>query len=275
MHDYGNLPLDVYIYPNASERGHEVVIAQARHDAFERHLAQCMRRQGFRYVPRPYRAEEDTNPVDSKASVQAQRDWVKEYGYGFSTIVSRDATAMDVMESKVTSTEPTIQDSNADYIASLESSARDAYRAVFGNYSTGCSAEALKFAEAARRNMSEELGRKQVEDIRERFYAALDSNEEYYAAYDHWNACMRNRGWSFSDHLAAVDDVEARLFDIANEVMALDDPLNPVQLAELQAYERELATDDFECYLSEVFLRQRRIEAEVQDTILRDLEDNS
>ena len=271
-YDYGKLPLDANIYSPDSDIDHDVAIARTRHEAFEDHVAQCMRRQGFEYTPRPYLTEELTNPIDSRAAIGEQRDWVEEHGYGISTLISDDATAMELLGSDdVVGTGASGRDANADYLASLEPHERNAYQEAFGGFETGCSGEAFEPAEEARRQAIESLERTDAERISERFYTAVGKSEEYEAAYEHWYGCMRERGWQFRDHLEATDEVSSRVSALANSVSSLEDELDAAELAELQAYERALAADDLECYLTEVFVRQRRIEADIQASIAEEL----
>lgn len=275
MHyDYGRLPLDAHVHSYGVGTDSEVAIARAGHDAFEDHAAECMRRQGFDYTPRQYAVDGSTNPVDGKATVSEQRAWVEEHGYGISTLIDLATTARSVLDADgFAGAGEASPDPNAAYLASLDPHEHDAYWEAFGDYQTGCSAAALEPAEAARRQATLELNRTESDYINERFYAALRETEAYEEAHNHWRGCMRERGWPHGDHLEATEDVAARLSDLANRVSALNEPLDPAGLAELQAYERALAGDDLECHLTEVFVRQRRIEAEIQATIMSELSD--
>ena len=221
----------------------------------EQIVAQCMKDQGFEYIPADPSAPSGLALMDESDPGAAQAgtlEHVKEHGYGISTWDIGDGKPFDV--------EPGQEDPNQDYVDSLSESARAAYElALHGVPPTeeqlgsddwvqdpsqgGCYGKSTEEVW----NTNDAWDAPQFASlIEEMSYVAtnLDNDPEVTAAGALWSSCMAQHGYpGLESPWEAPDLIHQGLRDI----WVIGEAPDPEALAALRDEELSIALADFEC----------------------------
>ena len=199
-------------------------------------VAACMKEKGFDYTPVTdvggFTSGEEQKPDD--------REWVAQNGYGMLSSLGDS-----------TSTDP-----NADYVASLSESERNAFNeALWGQYATGeatgefdpekAGCQGAAQAEAGQLNPLES---DEFADLRQAFQdlsAEVGALPEQQKADSDWSSCMADAGYpdlkTQSDGLASIS---TRLGELYGDGSTTPDES---KIAEVKKVEIETALADFDC----------------------------
>lgn len=221
----------------------------------EQIVAECMKEQGFEYIPVDASAPPALVPSDQfdpDALQAGTLEFAKEFGYGISTWDIGDGEPADVELEQV--------DPNQDYVDSLSESAREAYElALHGVPPTdeelasddwvpdpakgGCYGKSTEEVWNADTAWNAPQFSSLVEEM-SYVTTDLDNDPEVTAAGALWTSCMAQNGYpGLASPWEAPDLIHVGLRDIWEIGQAPD----PEALAALRDKELSVATADFEC----------------------------
>jgi hypothetical protein len=233
----------------------------------EGQIRDCMKRQGFDYVPVDPFAQQQA--LTGKARL-SDEDFIKEFGYGISTLFGRGTPQADP---------------NERIRASLADADRAAYDRALGGDNPG-----VTFTEAVDSGDFTELGGCTKEASDQVFGGAatltslvgkLDELDEriiqdqrMVKAVEEWATCMRDQGYQFEEPDEIDEDLTRRFHAIAGSgtrpgATAPADPAIKVDQAALTALQREevkVANTDFDCEQKEITPVEREVRPQYEKT---------
>lgn len=237
----------------------------ALHLRHEEMLEQCMKAQGFEYVPLPYPGDVSSPNVSLSDN---REEFVRRYGYGKSTLYEAEEIASAVVAA-------TYVDPNEEIFVGMSDAERDAYNeAMYGAPAEGTRSEDGSYVPASPRagcsgEAAAVYGGVQALDISNEAQQALLNVEQFVhtdpkvrAAQDRWATCMTSAGYDVAapdDTAAIVDSWMAPLLatDATKTVSATDPNGNPITVSvpdldqkaftDVQQREIDLAIVDLEC----------------------------
>jgi hypothetical protein len=227
----------------------------ARQTRVEAAIRDCMKQQGFDYVP--------VDPVAQRAALfgsarLSEEDFIRQFGYGISTLWGRGGATADP---------------NQRMRASLSPADRRAYdRALWGENKGATFAEAVdsgnftKLGGCTRKATEEVIGGARVIT---RLQSRLDEMEErmlqdqrMVRAIERWSACMAKRGFRYEEPEAIDEDLFERTEAIVGKLPGqfatgpapgvAPPPYDRAKLAALQREEVAIGIADFQCERKEI-----------------------
>jgi hypothetical protein len=237
-----------------------------RQSRVEGRIQECMKAQGFDYVP--------VDPLAQRAALTGRarmtdEEFLHQFGYGISTLFGRGTPASDP---------------NERYRKSLGPADRAAYdRALFGD------SPGLTFADAIDDDAADELGGCTKEATGEVFggtavlstiQGKFDELEEQVtqdqrmvSAVEKWSACMENQGYSYEEPEQIDTDMIKRFQAIVGQgtapgAAAPPDPTVPYDKAALAALQREevrIARADLACEKKEITPVELEVRPQYED----------
>lgn len=225
--------------------------SRARFDEQQRRqqeaVAQCMAKQGFRYIPVDPAASGGSTTIGGPSGAAAgmtKQAYVDTYGFGLSA-------ALDGADPTVpTLSAPSVADPNQEIIDALSESERDAYyRALYGDAATssgsassaqatpaGCQAEAAEQTS----NATVDPVIEQVQPLIEELYQRIDADTRVVEATAGYASCMAKAGY---DSLRTPDAARQAVMDKIDAIVsAAPDPLagfSPDELSKLTPEQQE------------------------------------
>lgn len=260
-------------------------------------VAACMREEGFEYTPRdPSTRSVDDSDEEGPFSLPPD-EFAEQYGYGISTI--------DLEDLMVDEPPSVADDPNDEYLQSLSPSAQMAYDdALYGEFvegeqqdDRGCHGDAS----------DEVYGPPPGPDSAVTTYDALETeinaldervrtDERVVAARDEWSNCLADAGFPGMKKLNEPRrEVQTRAADLFGQTSAdqmavqegdvligeggnvigggdARDDVDPQALEELEDFERDIATADYECLQPYEDVR-RQVQTEIEEEFIDDNRD--
>jgi hypothetical protein len=222
----------------------------ARQSRVEAAIAQCMKQQGFTYIP--------VDPLAQRAAVTgttrlSDEDFLQQFGYGISTLWGRGNAQADP---------------NARLRASLSPADRRAYdRTLWGENRGATFTEAVdsgrfdRLGGCTRKATEQVFGGAQVLTQLQGRLDALDErileDQRMVHAVERWSSCMAKAGYRYEDPDAIDSDLFKRTEKIVGPLPGQfatgpapgekPHPYNRVALAKLQREEVQIARNDWTC----------------------------
>jgi hypothetical protein len=236
--------------------------------AAENLIRDCMKTQGFEYVPQDPRAQE---AALVGGQILSEKDFEKQYGYGITTLYEQRRKLAVAGPNKA------IRDS-------LSEADRKAYdKALHGNDPTATFYEALDTGDFSRLGGCLKTATDKVfggADVVETLSAKLDELDEkiradarMVKAVKDWSACMREKGFDGLEEQEEVDAVlEEKLEEIVGprgdlaEADGAEAEYDKAALAALQKEEVAMVTADIECEEEHVADVEEKVTAEYEET---------
>ena len=210
-------------------------------------IASCMAQEGFEYIPAVRQQDFGSFALD-------QEDFARERGFGITTWFGEEDLFLSGDEDWV--------DPNAEIVASLSESERDAYHGVlygvdpFGEsdgsgeieaigdlWGSGCNGKAYEEVYGAMNQVFIELG-PQMEELNQR----VEADPRFREAEEAWAGCMAERGFPFDSQEAMFEQVNEefsrRLEEIVGAEDAVFDPLAGMSEEEIQAFGEERSGEE-------------------------------
>ena len=217
-------------------------------------IAECMRAQGFEYVPVDYMTVRRGMSADKRLPGIGEEEFIAKYGFGISTLYTGQAPQLTRGYSPA---RVGLGERNVEIYRSLSPADQFAYnRALFGEDDQASLAVGLETEDFSRCGGCTRESIEQVfepDQLKTTYYnpmdAAVNRHPRMRAALREYASAMREAGFDYSH----PDEVEA---DVRNRLDALTEgrtvpleKLGPDRLAalrELQDYERRVAVINFE-----------------------------
>jgi hypothetical protein len=212
----------------------------------EERIAECMAEQGFEYTPVDYTALDLDLTGDDLGLDWGSKEFAEQYGYGITTnpLLGEDAEAPP--------------DPNAEYVAAMSPSERDAYdTALYGEHyaetmepdgleagydwqERGCTGRAQQELIAGDEGQDDQFSALQEDLVT--MLAAIDADPRLNQVNADWSVCMADAGYPDLDQVGDADTA------LTAEVAALQEaPPDVAALDELTAREIDTAVADAEC----------------------------
>jgi hypothetical protein len=216
----------------------------AKIEAVEKGIAQCMADAGFEYIANDFETVRRAMNAGGTAPGLNDAEFLAEYGYGISTQPNKPIVILSLGEQ------------NTRLRDELSPSDQEAYdRTLYGEDLGAVFANALEEEDfsrtggCTRRAVQQEFTKKEMSSTYQNPADQLtDGHPRLVAAFKEFAACMKKEGFSYND----PSDVEADLLEQYEAITSGDDPASlegrqAEELAELQAYEREVARVANDC----------------------------
>ena len=258
----------------------------------ERIIGECMAAQGFDYLPAPVADIEVIQPPDEGID-PTSREHAEKYGFGAGGAIIVVGYGADP---------------NAEYVASLSPSARDAYgvalrgdlpdidapedadpqavRDMYPELATpqGCEGEAFRQLTSGR----VDLVRRELVDELDELNERVDADRRIVNAKAAWVGCMAGKGHAYRTIDAMYDDIDERRspspregagdgsdpeigggeIDAEAGLDSNDGPALSLVLVEADAYESNVAVDNWDCGGTTQFLLFNEVLAEHRDKFI-------
>jgi hypothetical protein len=212
--------------------GFDTAGIQERQSRVEAAISECMKDQGFEYVP--------IDPLAQRAAVTgsarlSDEDFLKQFGYGVTTLVGRGGEQADPNEA---------------IRASLSDAEKGAYeRALWGENAGATFAQAVDTGDFTRIGGCTKLATEAVfggAEVLTTLQGKLDELDErivqdqrMVAAIEKWGACMSEAGYRYED----PDDIDPEFLERFREIVGVPVEIGTTALPEGATYdEAELAT---------------------------------
>ena len=210
-------------------------------------IASCMAQEGFEYVPA-------VRPQGAGFFAFDQEEYARERGFGITTWYGEEGFF---------SSDEDWVDPNAEIVASLSESERNAYQEVlYGKdpfsggpdesddiesvgdlWGSGCNGKAYEVVYGAMDEVFMELG-PQLEELNQR----VEADPRFREAEEMWAGCMADRGFPYDSQQTMYEQVNEeflrRLEEIVGTVGAAFDPLEGMSEEEVQAFWEERSEEE-------------------------------
>jgi hypothetical protein len=216
----------------------------AKIEAVEQRIAECMADAGFEYIANDFETVRRAMKAGGTAPGLNDAEFLAEYGYGISTQPNKPIVILSLGEQ------------NTRIREGLGPSDQEAYdRTLYGEDLGAVFANALEEEDfsrtggCTRRAVQQEFTKKEMSSTYQNPSDQLtDGDPRLVEAFKKFAACMKKAGFSYHD----PSDVEADLLERYEAITAGGDPASlegrqAEELAELQAYEREVARVANDC----------------------------
>ena len=210
-------------------------------------IASCMAQEGFEYIPAQ-------GPQSFGFAALDQEEFARERGFGITTWYGEEDPFSSGAEDWV--------DPNAEIVASLSESEREAYHEVlygedpFGDtggsgeveaigdlWGSGCNGKAYEDVYGAMTAVFTELG-PQLEELNQR----VEADPRFREAEQKWAACMADRGFPYDSQEAMFEQVNEefsrRLEEIVGMENAFFDPFSGMSEEEIQQLGEERSEEE-------------------------------
>jgi hypothetical protein len=218
----------------------------------ENRIRDCMKAQGFEYVPVDPFAQQQA--LTGKARI-SDEDYIKQFGYGISTLFGKGNQQSDPNE-RIRKSLPSADQAAYDRALGGDNPGVTFAEAVdSGDFTElgGCTKEASEAAFGGSAVLTELVGK--LDELDER----IIQDQRMVKANEAWSACMLEKGYRFEEPDEIDSDIEERFHSIVGSGVRPGASTVPpgtsydrAALASLQREEVKTATDDLACEQKEI-----------------------
>jgi hypothetical protein len=232
----------------------------------ENQIADCMKRQGFEYVPVDPFAQQQA--LTGKARL-SDEDFIKEFGYGISTFLGKGNQQADPNEQIKKSLGTADQAAYGRALGGENPDATFTEAMDSGDFSElgGCTKQATEQVFGGAATLTSLVGK--LDELDER----IIQDQRMVKATEAWSACMRDKGYQYEEPDAIDEDITQRFRQVAGSgtrpgatAPAQGTTVDQAALTTLQREEVEIANADLDCENKEIIPVEREVRPQYERT---------